>query len=87
MSYRILLNKTRKEAFLISDGSENEEEEEYEMTNITKVNKSYTAIFSSLNWTFEDDIVLWETNTICYHTLQEYHELNFITYNKEAHFT
>ena len=84
MSYRILLNKTRKEAFLLCDDDENKEEE-YEMKNIGKMLRSYTATCASLNWTFEDDMFLWETDRISYHILTDYNSLNFITYNKEAH--
>ena len=83
MSYRILLNKSRKEAFLLSNDSD--DEEEYQMVNLTKSIRNYAKTFSSLNWTFEDDIVLWQTDNISYYILEDYKELNFITYNKEAH--
>jgi hypothetical protein len=85
MSYRILLNRTRKEAFLLSNDSDDNDEEEYQMVNLTKSIRNYAKTFSSLNWTFEDDIVLWQTDNISYYTLDEYKEINFITYNKEAH--
>jgi hypothetical protein len=85
MSYRILLNRTRKEAFLLSNDSDDNDEEEYQMVNLTKSIRNYAKTFSSLNWTFEDDIVLWQTDNISYYTLHGYKEINFITYNKEAH--
>jgi len=81
MSYRILLNKTRKEAFLLSEDSN--EEEEYEMKNLSHFLKQ----IAKLNWCMDDEILLYETNRICYYNLEGYKELNFITYNREAHLT
>jgi len=72
------------EAYLLCDGTveEEEEEEEYQMKNLSKLLKT----IASLKWDLNDTIVLYETDTISYYTLEGFNELNFITYNKEAHF-
>ena len=78
MGFRIMLNESRKEAYLLKDY---DTEVEFEIKDITY----YFTVFSSISWTFGDKILLYETNTISYYKLDGYKELNFITYNKEAH--
>lgn len=39
-----------------------------------------------IDWRFTDDIVIYETDyNISYSILKDYKQLNFVTYNKEAH--
>ena len=84
MSYRILLNETRKEAWLdVND--EMDEEEDYRIIHITR---PLQRILKEVpHWSFNDNIILYTTDIISYSTLDGYKELNFITYNKEAYLT
>jgi len=82
MTYRILLNETRKEAWL-DVNEEMDEEEDYRIIHITRQLKR--ILKEVPHWSFNDNIMLYTTDTIWYSTLDGYNELNFITYNKEAH--
>lgn len=98
MTYHILLNETRKEAFLVSDGDKapngvlssgqsdlrGSSWNEVQTIHLTKLMKPYMNSIKS--WSFADDIKIYITDQICYHTLEEYNELNFMSYNKEAIF-
>ena len=82
MTYRILLNETRKEAWL-DVNEEMDQEEDYGIIHITRQLKR--ILKEVPHWSFNDNIMLYATDTICYFTLDKYKQLNFITYNKEAH--
>jgi hypothetical protein len=83
--YRFLLNNTRNQAILIpSDDDTDAEEKYYNTISLTKTLQPYQHLIK--DWAFTDDIMLYqESVSISYTTLGKYQELNFITYNKEAH--
>ena len=84
----ILLNETRKEALYVPEEDITEEAAEddsvYEAFHLTKYLKHYLHLIKS--WSFSDIILIYHPKgNISYFTLEKYKELNFITYNKEAH--
>jgi hypothetical protein len=89
----ILLNETRKEALYIpeedvtkEDATEKDAEDDsvYEAFHLTKYLKPYQHLIKS--WSFSDIILVYHPKrNISYFTLEKYKELNFITFNKEAH--
>lgn len=90
----ILLNETRKEALYVPEGDVTEEgakdvedvedDSVYEAFHLTKYLKHYLHLIKS--WSFSDIILIYHPKgNISYFTLEKYKELNFITYNKEAH--
>jgi hypothetical protein len=79
--YRFLLNNTRNEAILIP----NNDDPEYNTISLTKTLHPYHHLLK--DWQFTDDIELYqELCNISYYVLEKYKALNFITFNKEAHF-
>ena len=87
MVYKILMNVERKEAYLLCDGTYQEDEEtfeyEYKMKNVSKYINHYIKIIASLKWDLDETIILYESDDVSYYDIQGYKELNFITYNKE----
>ena len=78
--YRFLLNNTRNEAILFPD---EEGPQELDSVNLTAALGSYQHLIK--DWSFADNIILYQPYTIYYTVLDKYKALNFTTYNKEAH--
>lgn len=57
-----------------------------EVFDLTKYIKVYTSEIG-LSWSLDDTILIYATDTIAYDKLKGYIKLNFMTYNKEAHYT
>jgi hypothetical protein len=79
MAYSILMNKN-EDADDDGDAPLN-----FQVKNVSNSYRLYTQLFNTFHWASTDTILLYETDEIRYYVLAEYKQLNFITYNKEAH--
>lgn len=88
--YVIILNRTRMEALLVNSPDMKKlhpyPHDNPEVFELTKYIKVYTSEIG-LSWSLDDTILIYATDTIAYDKLKGYIKLNFITYNKEAHYT
>lgn len=80
------------EAYLLlpSESNKNEDADDdddlnFQVKNVSNSYRLYTKLFNTFHWASTDTILLYETDEIRYYVLADYKELNFITYNKEAH--